>query len=263
MDRRGFLRRAAPLGALALAGCSGTDATPTAGEDGTDTPAPTDSPTATPAPTPDADLVVEVAPGGSLSFGPETASVEPGATVAWLWRSGGHSVTVESQPDGAGWEGTGTTLHDAGYVHEHTFETAGTYDYYCAPHRGSGMVGSVTVGDGATATPTDTATDSPTPEPTATAEADTTVTVGPGGSLRFDPESFTVAAGETVRWEWDSAGHNVSPASQPDGASWSGLDESTYDAGTTHAYTFEVAGEYTYHCDPHQSSGMTGSFTVE
>ena len=28
---------------------------------------------------------------------------------------------------------------------EETFDTAGTYDYYCEPHRGAGMVGKVIV----------------------------------------------------------------------------------------------------------------------
>ena len=123
----------------------------------------------------------------------------------------------------------------------------------------------------ATTTDSPTATDSPTPKdsltstdsPTPTPQAELTVSVGPDGNFRFDPEEFTIAVGETVRWVWASPGHNVSPASQPSGAEWPGRDESTYDAGTTHSYTFEVAGTYEYHCDPHQSVGMVGSFTVE
>ncbi|MEF8842079.1 MAG: plastocyanin/azurin family copper-binding protein [Haloarculaceae archaeon] len=119
---------------------------------------------------------------------------------------------------------------------------------------------------GATETPTRTPepTDPPTPtaNPTPTPVADPTVTVGPDGRLVFDPETFEVAAGDTVRWEWASAGHNVSPGSQPVEADWPGDDESTYGAGRTYAYTFGVSGRYEYHCDPHQSVGMTGSFTV-
>jgi plastocyanin len=121
-----------------------------------------------------------------------------------------------------------------------------------------------------TGTPTDTPepTDSPTPTgtptatPTPTPVADLTVTVGPEGRLVFDPETFEVATGDTVRWEWASAGHNVSPGAQPSGASWPGDDGSTYGSGHAHAYTFTVSGTYEYHCDPHQSVGMTGSFTV-
>ena len=121
-----------------------------------------------------------------------------------------------------------------------------------------------------TATPTESpeSTDSPTPSgtptatPTPTPVADLTVTVGPDGRLAFEPETFEVATGDTVRWEWASGGHNVSPASQPSEASWPGDDEDLYSAGHTYAYTFAVAGRYRYHCDPHQSVGMTGSFTV-
>ena len=110
-----------------------------------------------------------------------------------------------------------------------------------------------------TATPTakETATGTPTPEP------DMTVAVAPGGNLRFDPETFTVAAGDTVQWVWESPGHNVSPGSVPSGSDWQGKDADTYGEGTTYAHTFEVTGEYEYHCQPHQSVGMVGSFTVE
>ena len=36
-----------------------------------------------------------------------------------------------------------------------------------------------------------------------------TVTVGPGDDLRFEPATITVHAGDTVRWNWGSSGHNV------------------------------------------------------
>lgn len=115
-----------------------------------------------------------------------------------------------------------------------------------------------------TAEPTDTptATPEPTATPTPTPTANRVVTVGPDGRLVFRPETFQIAAGETIRWEWASPGHNVSPESQPSGATWPGDDETTYPAGRTHTYTFTVAGRYVYHCDPHQSVGMRGSFTV-
>lgn len=111
-----------------------------------------------------------------------------------------------------------------------------------------------------TPTPTDTLTASPTPT------ADQTVVVGPEGTFTFDPSSFTIAAGDTVRWEWDSSGHNVKPSSTPADATWSGTpggENETYDAGYTYRYTFDVAGDYEYYCAPHRSLGMTGSFTVE
>jgi len=127
-----------------------------------------------------------------------------------------------------------------------------------------------------TATETDMDEDMGSPTPTATetatsasmettAEPAQTVTVAPGGSLSFDPETFEVAVGDTVKWEWDAAGHNVKASSTPDGAEWTGTpggDLDTFDGGHTYSYTFEVAGDYEYYCAPHQSAGMEGSFTV-
>lgn len=118
-------------------------------------------------------------------------------------------------------------------------------------------------------TPTPTATPAPTPTPSATptpTPAAVVVAVGPSGRLRFDPETFTITRGETVRWDWESGGHNVKPAMVPSGGEWSGSagDEfNTFGSGHSYAYTFEVAGEYEYYCAPHRSSGMVGSFTVE
>jgi plastocyanin len=113
-----------------------------------------------------------------------------------------------------------------------------------------------------TDSPTRTATPEPAATPTPTPGAELTVAVGPDGQLVFEPETFEIDAGETVRWEWESPGHNVSPERRPSEADWPGDDESTYGSGRTYAYTFTVPGRYGYHCDPHQSVGMTGSFAV-
>jgi plastocyanin len=91
-----------------------------------------------------------------------------------------------------------------------------------------------------------------------------TVTVGPGGSLVFEPEELTIAAGTTVKWVWDSDMHNVVPTSQPDGASWDGEGEQgvTFDAGHEYSHTFSTTGSYEYVCTPHESAGMIGSIEV-
>lgn len=96
----------------------------------------------------DADVTVEVGPGAQFEFEPETAEIAVGETVEWTWESNNHTVTPESIPDGATWEGEPERF-DTGHTYSHTFETPGTYEYYCEPHRGAGMVGSVVVsGDG-------------------------------------------------------------------------------------------------------------------
>jgi plastocyanin len=116
--------------------------------------------------------------------------------------------------------------------------------------------------------PTTTGGETATAEPTTAgpARSAVTVTVAPEGNLRFDPETFTLAAGGTVTWEWGSSGHNVRPSSQPSGADWSGTpggDAQTYDSGFSYEYTFDTAGSYEYYCSPHRDFGMVASFTVE
>jgi len=103
-----------------------------------------------------------------------------------------------------------------------------------------------------------------------------TVAAGPDGNLVFEPEEVTVGVGETVTWEFESAGHNVSAypdhgdqVSLPDGADPFGSDGvaddqyATLAAGATFEHTFDTAGEYTYVCVPHVSSGMVGTVVVE
>ena len=121
-----------------------------------------------------------------------------------------------------------------------------------------------------TATPTETPTATPTETPTATptetatpVDADQVVAVAPGDFV-FDPETFEVPVGSTVLWVWEGGGHNVKPTATPEASDWSGTpgDGTTYSSGYEYAHTFAVPGEYEYHCVPHQSLGMTGSFTV-
>jgi len=94
---------------------------------------------------PDADKTVTVAPDGNHEFSPADLTVEPGTTVAFEWDSGGHTVTVDSQPDDANWSGVDSTQSE-GHTLTHTFDVEGTYDYYCQPHQ-SQMQGTITVGD--------------------------------------------------------------------------------------------------------------------
>ena len=136
-----------------------------------------------------------------------------------------------------------------------------------------------TPADTATATPTDTPTDAATTaEPpfetpggadtataTATNDVAQTVTAGPEFELRFAPEEFEMTAGGTVRWVWESSGHNVIAASTPAGSDWPGTPggtSRTFDEGYTYEYTFETTGTYEYYCNPHRDNGMAGSFTV-
>jgi plastocyanin len=87
------------------------------------------------------------------------------------------------------------------------------------------------------------------------------VVVGPGGETVFDPDSLTIAPGDTVHWVWDSDTHNIAPQNTPDGAEWEGHTEIA-DAGTEYEHTFETEGAYEYICEPHVAAGMEGTIQV-
>lgn len=114
-------------------------------------------------------------------------------------------------------------------------------------------------------TPTPTSAGTPTATPSPAPDVAQVVEVAADVELRFAPDGFEIAAGETVRWTWVAGGHNVRADSTPADAEWQGTpggDDTTYDEGSTYEYTFDVPGEYEYVCIPHESLGMTGSFTV-
>lgn len=81
--------------------------------------------------------------GGNFAFAPPVIQIDPGTTVQWKWtgQGGGHNVVDE----GGEFE-SGSPVSEAGVNFEHDFEDAGTYKYYCQPHRSLGMKGVVVVG---------------------------------------------------------------------------------------------------------------------
>ena len=74
----------------------------------------------------------------------EPLQIAPGTTVTFSWQTDNHNIVVDSQPDGAGWGGH-ETIENAPFEHEHTFETLGTYEFYCQPHQNTGMTGTIEV----------------------------------------------------------------------------------------------------------------------
>jgi 3-oxosteroid 1-dehydrogenase len=90
--------------------------------------------------------------------------------------------------------------------------------------------------------------------------------------LTFEPEHLTIRAGDSVTWV--NVGQMVHTATGdpdrafdeanavlPDGAeSW---HSGNMDPGDEFTHTFDVAGEYTYACIPHEVAGQVGSITVE
>jgi len=109
---------------------------------------------------------VTVGPGGNLIFSPDSVTIHPGDQVRWSFASAGHSTTSGSpgMPNGI-WD---SGIRPQGATFTRTFNSAGTFPYYCTPHGGCcAMVGTVTV-DTASPTPAPTGTPGPssTPPPT-------------------------------------------------------------------------------------------------
>ncbi|MFT4946597.1 MAG: plastocyanin [Natronomonas sp.] len=148
LRRRRLLRGIGGLSAVSLttglAGCS------TDGDSGPDSDARDDPPSS---------VLVEMT--DDLTFEPETVDVSVDGTVTWENVGAvAHSVTAysESIPADAAYFASGEfeTESDANQqypevgsigrdeTYEHTFETAGTYEYYCIPHESGNMVGTVT-----------------------------------------------------------------------------------------------------------------------
>lgn len=113
----------------------------------------------------------------------------------------------------------------------------------------------------------------------AVAQEGTTHQVDMTDGLVFDPDSLTIAPGDTVVWETvGSVGHSVTAYEdeQPDGVEFwssSGLDgeqaardaypdQGDVAAGETYEHTFETEGVYDYFCIPHEAAGMIAELEV-
>jgi plastocyanin len=158
MSRRAFLTTAA--GAAAAAGASGAAAAQETGTStGTETSSGTGTSTGTSAGTGTGTSsgggggggggteTVAVGPDGNLVFTPgteEPLQITPGTTVEFVWESDNHNIVVDSQPEGAGWEGH-EPIENTGFTYSHTFETLGEYEYHCTPHESAGMLGAIEV----------------------------------------------------------------------------------------------------------------------
>ncbi|WP_115864529.1 MULTISPECIES: plastocyanin/azurin family copper-binding protein [Halobacteriales] len=145
MERRQVLKAggvAATAGLTGLAGCSSSNPDES-GE--TDTPSNGDTTT-----------ILMVTEGSDYYFDPIGLFVESGETITFEIDSGSHSATAYKKgngqasvtriPDGAEAFDSGI-LSEQGATFEHTFETAGTHDYYCTPHKSLDMVGRIVVGE--------------------------------------------------------------------------------------------------------------------
>lgn len=131
MDRRTFVRRTAgalAAGALppALASCSDDP-----DEDGGIT-----------RPGPRGVVEIELR-SGPFVFSPSSPRIEAGTTVRWVNASPDfHTVTPEGHDEFPRRE---FPADARGETFEHTFDSPGTFPYFCEPHRSLGMVGEIEV----------------------------------------------------------------------------------------------------------------------
>src|SRR5437773_6725378 len=96
-------------------------------------------------------VTVTVGTGGFF-FTPSSVTIHPGDTVKWTWSSTGHSSTSGTPGHPSGLWDSGVLAQGALFTH--TFNTVGSFPYYCTPHGACcNMVGTVTVSN-ATPTPT-------------------------------------------------------------------------------------------------------------
>ncbi len=88
------------------------------------------------------------ADNGMLAFQPNKLEISTGDTVKWENNKlAPHNVVFEKAPAG---EDVEKLSHKAlafspGETFSATFDTPGEYTFYCEPHRGAGMVGTITV----------------------------------------------------------------------------------------------------------------------
>ena len=175
-----------------------------------------------------------------LTFEPGTIEVDAGATVTWANDDGvPHTVTAREE-----YFNSGVVM--GGDSFSQTFETSGSYDYFCAIH--PSMTGTVVVREPVAPDDAGDAAGGP------TTDAATAVTEVSVVDVAFQPADIEVPAGTTVGWtNEDPFAHTVTAR---DGA----FDSGAVDGGVTYSQTFEQPGSYDYFCAIHPS--MTGTVTV-
>lgn len=93
---------------------------------------------------------------GEYHFEPHIVRLDPGDTVRWKLESGAHTTTAYHPangdrprriPEGAEPWNSGFLTEDGSKTFERTFTVEGVYDYFCIPHEGYGMIGTLVVGE--------------------------------------------------------------------------------------------------------------------
>ena len=138
---RSFRAPVLGLAAMFAVACSSTTpSTPTTGTEPTPDAGATAEPTDTPdAATSGATHTVNVS---NFAYEPAKLKIAVGDTVRWVWSDGTHTVT-EGTDCTAKAGGFDSARHTAAFTHEHTFDAAGTFDYFCDYREHCTMMGQV------------------------------------------------------------------------------------------------------------------------
>ena len=179
---------------------------------------------------------------------PYEVDVAVGALVTWSNDdAAAHTVTSGDVADGH--DGLfDSRLFMAGATYQHTFDTAGAFDYFCMVH--PWMTGIVNVYDSETVMEPEPIPE-PTPEPEPTAEVTTAIVSLPVGSAIpgcektnecYIPYEVSISVGSTVGWlNDDSAAHTVTSGSAEAGPTGV-FDSGLFMAGGSFEHAFDTAG---------------------
>lgn len=102
-----------------------------------------------------ATVTVNVGMGGN-AFVPQTATINVGDTIRWVWVGNNHNVVSGTVTAGVGTPDNkfcnqmnqncaAAPVMNTGNTYSFTFTTKGAYPYFCRPHAGAGMTGTITV----------------------------------------------------------------------------------------------------------------------
>jgi plastocyanin len=86
----------------------------------------------------------QVAPGGSFSFSPDPININTSDTVNWTWGGSNHSTTSGISPNADGkWD---SGVHSPPFQFPFTFNTPGSFPYFCSVHHFTGTVNVTSAG---------------------------------------------------------------------------------------------------------------------
>lgn len=90
------------------------------------------------------------ADSGQLQFEPKDVTIKAGDTVKWVNNKlAPHNAVFDKDKVPSDVDATKIShknlVFSPGESYETTFNEPGVYSYYCEPHRGAGMIGTVTV----------------------------------------------------------------------------------------------------------------------